>query len=600
MTTGVRRQADTRGDTRLPRWSRPGSPAGPLTLAVLLAAVAYRVVLVLADNPPTNSDEATMGLAALHIAQGRDFPVWFYGQAYMGTLEAYLAAPVVAVFGPSTVALRVPTLALYALFLALAWRLTRRLGGDPWFALLVVGLLALGSDRVLKNQLIAGGGYPELNPAGAALALLTLGLCAADRRARLPGRALWRWAGWGVLAGLMLWVDPLLLPYLVALGAVLLVWRRRELAGRAGMVLVGAVLLGAAPMLMDSVVHGRNPLTAVLAAGGGGATAGWADRLYGGLVLGPPLSAGFCSPGHCAWWQLWWAAALPLLLLLGAAAAVRRLRVPAPPVAPPAPVPAAPAPVPAPPAPVPDAPDLGNLLFEANGNSPRFTSGGPQSDGPAQDERGIGEPAGDERVGAAVRLALLAGAAGLLAAYAVSGAAGRSPTESARYLSCLAVASPALLWPLWTAARRAAPGRWAGVARGAAVAVLAAMLATGGYATWAALARAPEVRAEAQRHRALVDTLHELGVRHVRAGYWTCNRLVFATAERVVCAVVDDRLRPGHDRFPAYRRAVDAAPDAAWVAPAGSPLAARLDQRLDPGDLRLVPVAGWRIYLPRH
>ncbi|MEU4638812.1 hypothetical protein AB0F90_30800, partial [Micromonospora chalcea] len=32
---------------------------------------------------------------------------------------------------------------------------------------------------VVKNQLIAGGGYPELNPAGAALALLTVGLCVA-------------------------------------------------------------------------------------------------------------------------------------------------------------------------------------------------------------------------------------------------------------------------------------------------------------------------------------------------------------------------------------------------------------------------------------
>ncbi|MEV0156898.1 hypothetical protein AB0H57_24645 [Micromonospora sp. NPDC050686] len=533
MTTGVRRQAGTRAHRR---WPRPASPAGPLTLAVLLAGVAYRVVLVLADNPPTNSDEATMGLAALHIAQGRHFPVWFYGQAYMGTLEAYLAAPVFAVFGPSTVALRVPTLALYALFLALAWRLTRRLGGDPWFTLLVVGLLALGADRVLKNQLIAGGGYPELNPAGAALALLTLDLCAADRRARLP-----RWAGWGVIAGLLLWVDPLLLPYLLALGAVLVVRCRAELAGRAGMVLVGAALLGAAPMLVDSAVHGRNPLAAVLAAGGGGAAAGWADRLYGGLVLGPPLSTGFCSPGHCAPWQLWWAAALPVLLLLGAADAVRRLRPP---------------PTPA--------------------------------------------PAGGDRwrAGAAVRLALLAGAAGLLGAYALSGAAGRSPTESARYLSCLAVATPALLWPLWTAARRAAPGRWGGVARGAAVTVLAATLATGGYATWGAITRAPEVRAEARRHAALVDTLHELGVSHVRGGYWTCNRLTFASRERVVCAVVDDRLRPGHDRYPAYRRAVEAAPDAAWVAPAGSPLAARLDQRLGPGDLRLVALDGWRIYLP--
>nr|WP_258544801.1 hypothetical protein [Micromonospora provocatoris] len=125
--------------------------------------------------------------------------------------------------------LRLPTLALYALFLLLSWRLTRRLGGDRWYALLVVAVLALGADRVVKNQLIAGGGYPELNPAGAALALLTVGLCVTGPGARLP-----RWAAWGLVSGVLLWVDPLILPYVLTLGALLVARRRRELAGRAG------------------------------------------------------------------------------------------------------------------------------------------------------------------------------------------------------------------------------------------------------------------------------------------------------------------------------------------------------------------------------
>ncbi|WSX88615.1 DUF423 domain-containing protein [Micromonospora sp. NBC_00898] len=500
-----------------------------LTLLMVRAGVGYRLVLLLADAPPTNSDEATMGLAALHIARGHEFPVWFYGQAYMGTLEAYLAAPLLALTGPSVLALRLPTLALYALFLLLVWRLTRRLGADRWFALLVVGFLALGSDRIVKNQLIAGGGYPELNPAGVGLALLTLDLCAGRPGARLP-----RWAAWGLISGLMLWVDPLLLPYIAGTGAVLVAWRRRELAGRAGIVTVGATLLGAAPMLVDSLRHGRDPLTAVLAASGGDAAAGWGERLHGGLVLGPPLGMGFCSPGHCATWQLWWALAFPVLLLLAALSAGRALRIPTP----------TPGSVPA----------------------------------------------------AAVRLALLVGAVGVLGAYVLSSAAGRTPVESARYLSCLAVATPALLWPLRAATRG---GR--GPARVAAVAVLAAMLGTAGVATAAAGRTVPATHAEADRYRALVDTLDELGVRHVRGGYRTCNRLTFASGEDVVCAVVDDDLRPGLDRYPAYRRAVDADPGAGWVAPVGSPPAARLDRRLgpDPGELDVVTVEGWRIYLPR-
>ncbi|MFG2167603.1 DUF423 domain-containing protein [Micromonospora chersina] len=612
MTAGVRQEPREATRPRTPRRTR--LPA-LLALLVGLAGVGYRLALLLADAPPTNSDEATMGLAALHIARGEGFPVWFYGQAYMGTLEAYLAAPLVALAGPSVLVLRLPTLALYALFLALSWRLTRRLGGDRWFALLVVAVLALGSDRVIKNQLIAGGGYPELNPAGVALALLTVSLCAGVPGARLPRRAaaaeaatsgsatsgtaaarLARWAGWGLVSGLLLWADPLILPFVLALGAVLAGCRRRELIGRAGAVLTAGLVLGAAPMLLDSLRHGRDPLAAVLTASGADDAASWGERLYGGLVLGPPLATGLCSPGHCAGWQLWWAPAFVVLLLLAAITAWRALRRPLPPA------------------------DPGHFPFAANDNCPR------SGDDPAG--------ATERRVSAAVRLALLAGAAAVLAAYTASSAAGRTPVESARYLSVLAVATPVLLWPLWTAARRAGlwpsprhddetagsdrPGHHVGepepihresggrmptlVAGVVAVAVLAGMLGTGAVATAGAIGGVPATHAEADRHRALVDTLGALGVRHVRAGYWTCNRLTFVTGEDVRCAVVDDELRPGFDRLPAYRRAVDADPDAAWVAPAGSPLAARLDARLGPGPgtLRMVEVPGWRIYLPRR
>ncbi|MFI7305058.1 DUF423 domain-containing protein [Micromonospora aurantiaca] len=585
MTAGVREEPR---ETVRPRTPRRLPLPTLLALLVGFAGVGYRLALLFADVPPTNSDEATMGLAALHIARGDGFPVWFYGQAYMGTLEAYLAAPLVALAGPSVLVLRLPTLALYALFLLLSWRLTRRLGGDRWYALLVVAVLALGADRVVKNQLIAGGGYPELNPAGAALALLTVGLCVNGPGARLP-----RWAAWGLVSGVLLWVDPLILPYVLTLGALLVARRWRELAGRTGMVLTGALLLGAAPMLADSIRHGRNPVAAVLAAGGTGSPADWADRLHGGLVLGPPLAMGFCSPGRCATWQLWWAVAFPVLLVLAALTAWHALR------------------------------------------------------------RTSGDPGSAERVSAGVRLALLSGAAGVLAAYAVSNAAGQTPIESSRYLSCLAVAVPALFWPLWQAARplaahrltvrrqfaevavsdrpterqfaevavseeggyrhlpevesiKATGGRAAGrtarVAGVGALAVLAGVLGTGVAATVDVVRAAPAVHAEADRHRSLVDTLGALDVRNVRGGYWTCNRLTFATGENVVCAVVDDDLTPGFDRLPAYRREVAADPDAAWVAPAGSPLAARLDERVgaESGALDVVTVAGWRIYLPRR
>ncbi|MFF5171943.1 DUF423 domain-containing protein [Micromonospora sp. NPDC000089] len=537
MTAGVRQQARDASPPGGRRW-----PAPPVLLALLvgLAGVGYRLALVLADTPRHNSDEATMGLAALHIARGEDFPVFFYGQEYMGVLEAYLAAPLVALAGPSVLALRLPLLALYAVFLLLAWRLTRRLGGDRWFALLVVGLLALGSDRIVKNQLIAGGGYPELNPIGAGLALLTLSLAT-----RTAGRRLWRYAAFGLLTGLVLWVDPLLLPYLLGFLGVLLAAARRALCGRAGLLLAAATLLGAAPLLGHSLTHRRNPVTAILAAGGADATAPWADRLHGGLVLGPPLGMGLCAPSECATWQLWWAVALPVLLLLASLSAWYALcRRPAP----------------------------GAATVREPETAPSL------------------------RVGAAaVRLALVLGAVGTLVAYTVSSAAGLTPVESSRYLSCLGLALPALLWPLWQAARGVAAG-WLRVV---AVGTLVALVGTAVVATAGAIGRVPVQRAEEQRHRALVEALRDRDVRYVYGEYWTCNRLVFVTGEQIRCAVVDERLRPGHDRLSAYRQAVERAADAGYVAPVGSPLADRLDRQPPPG-LAPTTVAGWRLWLPRR
>ncbi|WP_328851969.1 glycosyltransferase family 39 protein [Micromonospora globbae] len=605
MTAGVREEPrDARGVPPRPRWARP---VGVLTVLAVLGGIGYRLALLAWDAPPTNSDEAIMGLAALHIGRGQKFPVWFYGQAYMGTLEAWLAAPVLALTGPSVFGLRLVTLALYAVFALLAWRLTLRLTGDRWFALLVAVLLAFGSDRIVKNQLIAGGGYPEMNAAGVALAVL-----AYDLAAGRPGRRLARWAAWGLLAGLMIWVDPLVLPYVAATGAVLVAFRRHELRGRAGALLGVAALVGAAPLLVNSLLTGRNPLTAVFAAAGGaGEPAGWPERLHGGLLVGPPLGMGFCAPSHCAPWQLWWAFALPVLLVVGAVTAWRALRAPTAPARGARHAAADPAsaggarhvdPVPA----VPPA------AVQVPGGRARHAAAGRVPHGPA----GSGP-----RVAAALRLALLAAAAATLAAYALSSAAGRTPVESSRYLSCLLVSLPALLWPLWRAARdllsrrghdsregcpdtgaAARPGGRRSARRAlaaVAAAVLAATVASAGWATYRAAAAAPAARAAEARHAVLVDTLRDLGVRHVYGGYWTCNRLTFASGEDVVCAVVRDDLRPGFDRYAPYRRAVAAAPAPAWVAPTGSPLAVRLDERVRAGGLRPVDVDGWRIYLPR-
>ncbi|ROT32511.1 hypothetical protein [Micromonospora sp. HM5-17] len=537
LATSPNLTATSTGPTR---W-RPG--AGQVAVALGVLGVGYRLGALLAEVPPTNSDEAVTGLVAAHVAQGREFPLFFYGQYYMGALESYLAAPLFALVGSSTLALRLPNLLLYAVFLVLMWRLTRRLY-TPWLATFTVGLLALGSDRILKDQLISGGGYPEMNPAGALLMLLAVNLGLGS--VRRPGPA---YAGFGLVAGLTLWDDWLVLPYVGAAGLLLLAARHRDLRGRSGLALGVGLLVGLVPIVAHNLTAApEHRSLAVYATLTSGAPAPWADRLSGGVLFGVPMATGLCDPGRCAPWQQWWGAAYPVLLVVAALLAGRALR-------------------------------------RTTGRAERIRQGG--------------------------RLALLVAAGLTLTAYAVSSAAAHTPVESARYLSCLLISTPALLWPLWsvaTAARagagpaeRAGAGRWrARLVRWAAVAPLVALAGTMALATATLIRAVPEQARLAEQRRELIAALDDLGVRHFYAEYWTCNTIIFLTRERIVCGVIGDDLAAGWDRYPAYPRMVAAAERPAFVLPAGSPLSAAVRDHLRGTGVPVAEtsVAGYDIYRP--
>ncbi len=65
----------------------------------IAAATTIRILLAAQGWPLTNSDEDTIGIMAMHIAYRGEHPIFFYGQNYMGTLEAYLGAALFHVDG---------------------------------------------------------------------------------------------------------------------------------------------------------------------------------------------------------------------------------------------------------------------------------------------------------------------------------------------------------------------------------------------------------------------------------------------------------------------------------------------------------------------
>lgn len=108
-----------------------------LALASALV-VARSIVWIFFEQSHFDSDQAIVGLMAKHLAEGRAFPLFFYGQHYMLAVEAWLAAPVFRVTGASIAALKFPLLCLnLATCTLLLWVLVRKMSLAPFEALLI-------------------------------------------------------------------------------------------------------------------------------------------------------------------------------------------------------------------------------------------------------------------------------------------------------------------------------------------------------------------------------------------------------------------------------------------------------------------------------
>ena len=188
-----------------------------LLFIALGVAVLARLVLVVRSNALIDGDEAMVGIQAEHILRG-DFPTYFYGQAYMGSLETYLIAILFRLFGPSPWAMRAVPILLSLALVYLTWRLAYALlPRDSRATPLLAGLAALFAaapplyDAV--TELRTWGGQIEVYVIILALLLATVELAQrlrADGEGAGVAELTRRWAIWGFLAGLGIWVNPLI------------------------------------------------------------------------------------------------------------------------------------------------------------------------------------------------------------------------------------------------------------------------------------------------------------------------------------------------------------------------------------------------------
>lgn len=596
MAHNVKERAATAGSAGPHGRPHPLVSRWELAAATIVAlGVAARFAIDALGWPQDDSDEGTMGLMALHILARGARPVFFYGQHYMGALEAYLGAAAFSVFGPSVVALRLGPLLLFAIFLASTYLLGVLLY-DRRVALVSIALLALGARETLWRQLEAGGGYAETLAFGSVVLLLTGWLAitatapalsftmtpATPASARVSRTPWLRWAayvGGGLAAGLGVWSDLLMLPFVAAALGILVTCCRRELRSVAAVVLVAGFVAGAWPLIAYNLTAapGQDSLSVFLqiaSAGGTGhiAAAGALQRLAGTVFVSLPAITGanpLCPLTQQSAWPITPASGGQALACTGVHAlwGVGYLA-------------------------------LGVVAAASAVWTLRRRPGGSRL--ASQDEPASGR---ETFARATCRLALLAGAGVSLASYTISSAPALQPWTTARYLLGLLIATPALLSPLLGYAlpirlwRRLQP-RVSAAGRYTLLGVVGVVLLVGMADVFVNVT--PAAAAHNQQTRNLIARLESGGMTRIYTDYWTCDRLAFQSNERIVCAVLDERLHPGQNRYPPYLALVRADPRAAYVFAADSPQAALMARRAAraPGTFERLTFDGYVVYQP--
>jgi hypothetical protein len=527
--------------------------------AIVAAATLARFLLIYFNWPSTNSDEGTMGLLALHVAYQGDHPTFFYGLPYMAPLEGYIAAPLFRIFGASLFTLRLGLLPLFAAFLICMYYLTRLLYTEK-FALAIVILLSLGSSDIIYLQIKAVGEYPETELFLALIPLLASWL-ALTSHSSIPSQALQSkqrriiiYGFLGLMVGLALWVDFLILP-IVALAALLLVlFCYRELLSWMGFSLLLGVIIGAFPLILYNLTApwDQNSLNTLLWIHKNGANEivaqhlTWLHHIVGTIIIGLPSATGanpdcpltayplYSSPAlstfPCILFHGVWGAGYLILWFIATFGAAR-------------------------------------IFWQCRRHF--FTQKS------AFEERQV-------LIHQCSRLMLLGSVMITLASYATSPVSAVVPVVTFRYLMCALIAAPAILWPVWNGllSRKFSSNRNRNLSfllRGGLLLLIFATFFSGIVRTFTQI---PVAQAAHRQEDALVQDLLKIGATRIYSEYWTCNRLTFHSQEQIICSVLDEQLNPGFDRYMPYRFIVRATPHPAYVFPLGSKQADLLKSQL--------------------
>ena len=280
----------------------------PLLLAAVLKSFLWPTTIT-----PFNADEAIVGLMARHINQGQWTP-FFYGQSYMGSLDALIVALGFRLFGEQVWVIRLVQSLLYLGTVATMVMLASRLLSSTRSALIAGLLAAIPTVNVTLYSTVSLGGYGEMLLLGNLL--LLGGIRMIDRlntEQPIEPRFYWGLAVWGLGAGFAFWVMGLTLVYTIPVLAGLLwhLYQDEQAAIIKSLILLGiSGLLGSAPWWIPAIMDSSLAVFSELAGGAiaGVSTGSWLSltfrRAINFVVFGGSVVIGARPPWGVRWLML--------------------------------------------------------------------------------------------------------------------------------------------------------------------------------------------------------------------------------------------------------------------------------------------------------
>ena len=261
---------------------------GTATVTLALAAITGLALRIWAMSPPLgvlDGDEAVWGLMSMHVLDG-EIPTFFWAQEYGGTHEVLLTSVVVAIAGPSLLAIRLVPILLFAVGVWLVREIGRETIGEP-AATYAAAFLCVWPAYVVWKSTREHGFYGSGIVLGLAILLLLL---------RLRERDSWHLYGaLGLALGLGLWATPQV--GLLAIPGVAWLVVRRPAALRGAPVALPFALLGALPWILWNVHHDWASFDRAVEEGAGG----YIDRLHAFASPLLPEILGLRAPFSLDW-----------------------------------------------------------------------------------------------------------------------------------------------------------------------------------------------------------------------------------------------------------------------------------------------------------